>query len=501
LLLIIIGIILSLIVCYGPIDNWRWDPSFYYAQLRSPIVEHDLDFRDETIPRDGVPFKTVTGLQPSQWPVGPGILWSPFFLLAHLYKLTVFGSQEATGFTPAYIALVSAGSSLYGLLGVFVIYRTCRIFATSDVSLMTALLVLMSTPLFFYIYRQPIMAHSSSLLAAALLLYAIVMILQEKIPLQQSGLIIGALVGLNTILRWLGAASTLLAMMLFLTMMIDAARQRNWQTVRDIMMQAGISGIIALLVFLPQMALWYQFHLAWVVTPISGFSSSYAPLYLVDLFIHTNRGILFWSPFILVGLIGLAWLPYPRLHIILLPYLLGYLYVLSSWEKWHGGGGFGPRFFIELLPVVAIGFASLAQKFWQDWRGKSLLLIGSTGLIIHQFALVTMVEQIWLPLQAYFDGEPVPIHYHMQALSRLISEPGHFFQPRPHIGVDRQTILVNVLAQRTDIHAYLIPITAILLIPAGILWYTCIEKHQYLHLVAVLITGYMVGWFCFLLML
>ncbi len=107
MLLSLVGVLLSLLLFYGPTDNWSWDPSYYYAQLRSPIIDGDLDLRGETVPAD-LPAQTITGLLPSQWPVGPGILWAPFFALAHLYTLVV-DSASATGSTPIYVALGSAG--------------------------------------------------------------------------------------------------------------------------------------------------------------------------------------------------------------------------------------------------------------------------------------------------------------------------------------------------------------------------------------------------------
>src|SRR3712207_2515440 len=116
--LVILGAasVLLTLLFFSPTDNWRWDPSFYYAQLRSPIIDRDLDFRDETIPRDGVSRRTVTGLQPSPWPIGPSLLWAPFFLAAHVYVAVRPGISTEHGFAAPYIAAVAAGSALYGLL-------------------------------------------------------------------------------------------------------------------------------------------------------------------------------------------------------------------------------------------------------------------------------------------------------------------------------------------------------------------------------------------------
>ena len=63
--------LIGILIWYGPTDNWTWDPSFYYAQLRSPIIENDLDFRNETITTRIEMPTTATGLQGSPWPVRP----------------------------------------------------------------------------------------------------------------------------------------------------------------------------------------------------------------------------------------------------------------------------------------------------------------------------------------------------------------------------------------------------------------------------------------------
>ncbi len=367
--------------------------------------------------------------------------------------------------------------------------------------MLTAILVLLSTPLFFYVYRQPIMAHSSSLLAAALLVYAIVLVTQGKLALGQSGLVLGVLVGLNTLLRWVGAGTALLVAMLYISLAVDALRQRDWQSLRAIMIQSAIAALMTLLIMLPQMAFWYHLHLAWIVRPISGFASGYAPIHLIDLFVHSNRGILVWAPFILISLPGLFRLPFPRLQVIFWPYLLAYLYVLSSWESWHGGGGFGPRFFIELLPIVAIGFALLADMIWRFYWGRALLLLLAPVLLFHHLALVTMVEQSWLPLQAYLTGEPISLSYHWQAITRLVSDPALFFQPRLAVAPDRQTIVVNYLTGNHGVQAYLMPLVALAVVPTGILLYRRIACSSYLPAFALALCLYMLIWASFLLLL
>ena len=79
---------------------------------------------------------TSTGYTPNPWSVGPAILWTPFWLLAHL--LTGLGhwlglGWVADGYAPPYVVLVTLASALAGLatlFGMFVLTR--RWFAAPD---------------------------------------------------------------------------------------------------------------------------------------------------------------------------------------------------------------------------------------------------------------------------------------------------------------------------------------------------------------------------------
>src|SRR6185436_2179427 len=66
--------------------EFRSDSGAYFAHLRSAPFDHDLDYDDEW-QHWGYPppFRTPTGRARNMHSVGPAILWSPFFLLAHLY--------------------------------------------------------------------------------------------------------------------------------------------------------------------------------------------------------------------------------------------------------------------------------------------------------------------------------------------------------------------------------------------------------------------------------
>jgi hypothetical protein len=479
----IIICVIIIIILYGPTDNWSWDPSFYYAQMRSPLIDNDLDFRDETLPPNGISDVTVTGLQPSQWPIGPGLLWSPFFLAAHLLVLITHQS-DTSGLSLPYVAFVSAGSMLIGLLGGMITYRICRYFGGLRISILSTLAAIFASPLIFYIFRQPIMAHSTSFFSSAFLLLASILALKGELPLKWTGFVLGVAVGLSGLLRWTNALQAIIPMGVFVILAIDSWKLKDQQQMRAILLQVAVFFGAALLTFTPQMILWYRLHHRFLIYPFvtDGFSLNESLTNIISLFIHTNRGLLFWSPYLLIGLIGIFWLEDHRLRALLAVYLLVFIVLLGSWSNWYGGGGYGPRFFIEALPIAAIGFVALFQRYRKKryWGvGVSILFI---LLIIHQIGLLLTVEHAatlaWIPLGDYFTGKPLGISIFWEGLGQIIQNPAILLLPRPYVLPERQTLLVTLVNGTTSLRSLMLPVTALLIVPAGLLLFWFLVKNQ-----------------------
>ncbi len=72
-----------------PIE-FRADWALYYAPLRSLHFDGDIDVTNEWealgFPQ---PVKTETGLADNKQPLGPALLWSPFYYTAHTYVYLV----------------------------------------------------------------------------------------------------------------------------------------------------------------------------------------------------------------------------------------------------------------------------------------------------------------------------------------------------------------------------------------------------------------------------
>ena len=507
LLILMVAGFLLIVVFYGPTDNWTWDPSFYYAQLRSPIIENNLDFRNETNTNSITTPVTVTGLQGSAWPIGPSILWSPFFLLAHLLVLLIIPAK-ANGLSIPYIALVSFGSAMYGIAGLFVLYKICRNYGEKYISIIAVLLSLAATPLFFYIFHQPIMAHTTGFFVAAILYLYYIMLTKNQISGKWSGLIFGVLIGLSFLMRWSGLLFIIFPILYYLYQIIWSVRAKDNHELRRLFIQIFIAMTSFTVTISPQLSLWQRLYGNFLTIPQDSatFVGSIFPINLFKVFFDTNRGLLFWSPFILIGMVGIIRIPQQQIRLSTSLCLVSQVILIGYRVDWYSGGGFGARYFIELLPMIAVGFICLMRGFSRQPIRQVGLAFLTVILIVHQSVLLYAVEQSingWLNFVNYLKGNPLGERWQLNSLIKLAKHPELWFAPRPFTSKYRQTILVSLLAGVRDYRAYIIQGSAAILTPLVIFiaYWTRKYKSDVMFLVIPIgVALYMAVWAVYLML-
>jgi hypothetical protein len=92
---------------------------------------------------------------------------------------------------------------------------------------------------------------------------------------------------------------------------------------------------------------------------------------IFGLLLSPGRGIIWYSPVLLLGVFGLRWFwRNQRLSFTLIALLsLCYLLLYAKWYMWHGGFSWGPRFLVPALPFWAL----LTGPAWQ-WFVSPLTL-------------------------------------------------------------------------------------------------------------------------------
>lgn len=330
----------------------RADGIEHYVYLRSLWVGHDLDLADdyEAVTRGRyLPAATTPlGRTANVHPVGPAILWAPFYGVADV--ITRLRGGPADGVAKIYRDAVSVGSLFYGWLGLVLLYRTVRRLVGGTPALLATLGIALGTFLYWYLVQDPTMAHAGTFAAAALVVW---LWLRPTPTGIRRALCFGAAVGLAALLRWQAA-------MLFILVIAEAVeRLRRREPAAVVARDVLLSALAAAAVFSPQMIVFKQLYGSWLTIPQGAAFVSGVPAWSGVLF-SPRHGLFSWSPFLYLGIAGwLLWLRRNAGQAIAALVVFGACVRLNAGvADWWGGAAFGGRRFDLVLPLfgVATGF-------------------------------------------------------------------------------------------------------------------------------------------------
>ncbi len=432
------GTCIALWILYGvPLQNLNWDPSFYYAHVRSPVIDADLDFTNDGQPPFLAATPTRTGLAPSIWSAGPALVWAPFFFLGHTVTLIgrLLGFPLAVdGYGPFYLTFSAVGSVVVGWIGITWCYLIARRIAGPGPSLVSALSAGLASPLFYYMYKNPIMAHAPTVAVVSGVIYIWLRVIDD---LDNPGLyfLLGLLIGIAALMRW---QNGLFALIVPFALRIDRG-QDGW--LQGIVKRFGLAATGTVLGFMPQMAVWWRLYGAPLALPQGGGFLHWNRPELVLLLFGTNRGLFVWQPVALAGFVGL--LAYTkrnrRLGVALVLVTALETYLNSVVRDWWGGGGFGPRRFDWFIPIQALCVGFLLQKIWNRWVWRTLILTLVTGCVMYQLALAqahyyrVLPENQVFPIPQYDEGSPLSSDFFSQVLFGVLREPSYLVDVKPAI--------------------------------------------------------------------
>jgi hypothetical protein len=349
----------------------------FFAWLRSVVFDRNADFDNEyryfyatgQIRDDGfrITFLEETneaGRRRNFTPIGTALLWAPFFAIGHFAALAT--GQPADGFSQPYISAVTYGSAAYGFLALVLTHAVVRR-VVGSASWIPTVVVLIGTPLVFYMYVAPGFSHACSAFAVSLFLW---IWLKTRTSWTPAGV------------ACLGASAALMAMVreqdVFFAAgpAIDALR---WSVSGAASIQATVRSIAtgvtaAALSYLPQLAAYQALNghpgPGREVARKMTWSSPHA----LEVLWSPAHGLFFWTPLALMAIVGLVWLAARRprgaapdaswIAFVAILMVALQTYVSGSVESWTVAGSFGQRRFVALTPILALGLA----VWWEQAR-------------------------------------------------------------------------------------------------------------------------------------
>jgi hypothetical protein len=345
-------------------DLRRGDALGYYAYLRSAAFDRDLDFANEygAWNLDEQPL-TATGRRYSQYTIGPAIVWSPFYVVAHLYVLIdrEIGPEryEADGYSPPYLRAAALGTLTVGVAAAWLLGSVLARRVAAYVAALAVVGAIATSPVLFYLLVQPAMSHGLAFAFAAALLWAADGVYAE--PSRRRWVLLGALLGAVVAIRLQAVVLALVPALIAAVQLRQKRAHPSW---------IGWAAGAAALVLVPQLVAWKILYGRFLQVPSGpglrewgpgrGWFDPSSPRFL-DVLLAADHGLFTWTPALLLAALGLflALRRWPGLAGAGLLVLVATAWVNGSLADWWGSDAFGGRRFDVVVPFFAVGFAAL----------------------------------------------------------------------------------------------------------------------------------------------
>lgn len=400
----------------------------YFAYLRSLWFDHDLSFENEyrhfydagvaATPGFHETFlerTTEAGRRINFGTIGCALLWAPFYAVGDLgaHLLRAAGRDVATdGYSWPYVASVAYGSACYGLLALLcsaaAVERLAgRWPALAGRGVPSSLAVWLGTPLLFYMYVAPPMAHATSACAVAAFVLWWLHIRETWTPAEVAGL--GALAALVTMVREQDAFFVAGPALDFLW---TAGRAPGRSAAR--VLTAALAGVTTgLLAFTPQALAYLALNGHVGPSRLVVRKMSWTAPHGLQVLASPSHGLLWWTPLAALALAGLVVLALRLpaasrpIGVSLIVMTLLQVYVAGSVESWTVAGAFGQRRFVSLTPVLVIGLSGLLAAL-PSIRARRL---AGAAVVVCVWWNVALVAQFGAGLMDRQRLEPARIAY------------------------------------------------------------------------------------------
>ena len=382
----------------------RSDGFEYYVYAPALVLQHDPTL--ERFAKDCCAGNFPGPIGISRWPstgrlvdrhtMGVAILVLPFFLVAHL--LTLWANLPRDGFSLFYTHVCGLAAVFYLGAGLSLLKRLLRQYFRTGIVLVTLASIVWGTNLYHYATFDSLFSHVYSFFLLCCLLD-----LTGRWHAARSwtnSIKVGVVVGLIILVR---APNAVCFVLFALYGVVDLRTFKDKAT--DLLANWRHLAVIAIIVCViqaPQLVIYHWASGSWFINPYGGQWFHFGSPKIVEVLLSPQKGLFFWSPILLVSVIGLFWM-----FELVRPFALGSLlvmllttYLIASWDDWQFGGSYGHRAFTDVLPLLALSMAAGYERL-TNRRGWTLPL--AVGVALTITLSVGQMSQYWLGIIPYRD--------------------------------------------------------------------------------------------------
>ena len=342
----------------------RSDGQGYYMYLPAYFIYHDpkmlfLDQVQDVGAFRSTYFLSATGAMVDKYTMGTALLQLPFFLIAHILT-SIVNPSAATGFTEYYQFANGISAAFYFFVGSCFAYKTTSKYVPKKFAVLALMVCTFGSNLFHYATYDASFSHIYSFAMISIFLYWIHLENDYKSDSRSRKalfyLLGGAIYGIIVLIRVTDATVILLYLLFSVINKKELKRRVIRLTSPSKVLFFGAGAVAA---FLPQMLHWRvttgHFLLNSYGETDPGFIYWKTPKILHVLFLP-ERGIFFWCPVLLIGLIlGIIWVK--RIDNVILcsvVFIALYIYVIASWHSYTLAGGYSHRIFVNIMALFIL---------------------------------------------------------------------------------------------------------------------------------------------------
>lgn len=289
----------------------------------------------------------------NQYTYGVALMEAPFFLVAHMYEK--IAGLPANGYTKTYTNMQFAGGLFYSLLGLLLVYKILRRYFDHFPSLLSALLLLLATNMFWFTFRQSGMSHIPLFLLYSVLIY--LTIRAHENSKRWMFILMGLVAGIITVIR---PTDIICLLVPFLFGVYDRASFKSkMQFLKHNKANVLLAGLVFIVPIVPQLLYWKLTSGKYLYYSYGSQSFNWSDPKIIEGLFHFNNGWLPYAPVMIFALLGLLFYrklkPWFWVIIAILPV---YIYIIYSWYCYNYINGLGSRPMIHLYPLLAIPLAA-----------------------------------------------------------------------------------------------------------------------------------------------
>jgi hypothetical protein len=423
----------------------------YFSYLRSAVFDRDLHFENEyryfyeRDPQGLAGFKSTfldrreeATLRPINFgSLGAALLWSPFYLLAHLLVLVaraLGAGVAADGFSTPYLLAVGLGSASWAFAGLLLTHRILTRWAgvTETAATLAAAALWLGSPLLYYVTLAPGFAHACGFFAVSLMVFLFLRARErgEEGPRLPDWAAVGAAVGLCALVR---DQEGLLIIIPGAWLLARLRRQPGLTLQRGALLLGS-----AALVMAPQLLAYHALNGHYGPSRLVGRKMSYWSPHVLQVLFDPGHGLFFWTPLLLLAVAGLALAllrpatsaPRPVTALLALG-LLTQVWINGSIESWSQAGAFGSRRFVGVTVVFAWGLAALLDRLLPRFGALPL----AAAMAVFAWWNVSLMVQFGLRLmdRQRLEWPRVAISQFTEVPPRLLRVAALFFTDRERL--------------------------------------------------------------------